>query len=240
MRKSKRKNYILQKCPTIDHSILLDNAFTYERKWQIPAINGDRRIPTILPISRQDFHVKGFSRIAKLEERKLIERVSKRRTWKRSKGFIFRLFSILLFLEFFRNDTCLKINFVKLILPEFHLFNLNNLRVFLISIIGNNRNAKWKGSTMNKRYSSILIIEIFLFVFSRKAIGRENWDNKYLISFSQFSNVQLDIRRAYHRYTLPLHHPSTFDSSQRHLTFVHSLPPSPSCVSGQISIHARL
>ena len=158
MRKSKRKNYILQKCPTIDHSILLDNAFTYERKWQIPAINGDRRIPTILPISRQDFHVKGFSRIAKLEERKLIERVSKRRTWKRSKGFIFRLFSILLFLEFFRNDTCLKINFVKLILPEFHLFDLSNLRVFLISIIENNRNVKWK---FDRLWINVILIDYF-------------------------------------------------------------------------------
>lgn len=173
MRKSKRKNYILQKCPTIDHSILLDNAFTYERKWQIPAINGDRRIPTILPISRQDFHVKGFSRIAKLEERKLIERVSKRRTWKRSKGFIFRLFSILLFLEFFRNDTCLKINFVKLILPEFHLFDLSNLRVFLISIIENNRNVKWK---FDRLWINVILIirNFFVYIFTKS----NDWKRK--------------------------------------------------------------
>lgn len=173
MRKSKRKNYILQKCPTIDHSILLDNAFTYERKWQVPAINGDRRIPTILPISRQDFHVKGFSRIAKLEERKLIERVSKRRTWKRSKGFIFRLFSILLFLEFFRNDTCLKINFVKLILPEFHLFDLSNLRVFLISIIENNRNVKWK---FDRLWINVILIirNFFVYIFTKS----NDWKRK--------------------------------------------------------------
>lgn len=173
MRKNKRKNYILQKCPTIDHSILLDNAFTYERKWQIPAINGDRRIPTILPISRQDFHVKGFSRIAKLEERMLIERVSKRRTWKRSKGFIFRLFSILLFLEFFRNDTCLKINFVKLILPEFHLFDLSNLRVFLISIIENNRNVKWK---FDRLWINVILIirNFFVYIFTKS----NDWKRK--------------------------------------------------------------
>lgn len=163
----------MQKCPTIDHSILLDNAFTYERKWQIPAINGDRRIPTILPISRQDFHVKGFSRIAKLEERKLIERVSKRRTWKRSKGFIFRLFSILLFLEFFRNDTCLKINFVKLILPEFHLFDLSNLRVFLISIIENNRNVKWK---FDRLWINVILIirNFFVYIFTKS----NDWKRK--------------------------------------------------------------
>lgn len=163
----------MQKCPTIDHSILLDNAFTYERKWQIPAINGDRRIPTILPISRQDFHVKGFSRIAKLEERMLIERVSKRRTWKRSKGFIFRLFSILLFLEFFRNDTCLKINFVKLILPEFHLFDLSNLRVFLISIIENNRNVKWK---FDRLWINVILIirNFFVYIFTKS----NDWKRK--------------------------------------------------------------
>lgn len=75
-----------------------------ERKWQIPAINGVRRIPTILPISRQDFHVKGFSRIAKLERRrKLIERVSKH-TEKRSKGetsiIFYRYYSFYTFFNF--------------------------------------------------------------------------------------------------------------------------------------------
>lgn len=94
-------------------------------------------------------------------------------------------------------------------------------------------------STMNKRYFNHS--KFFCLYFHEKQRLEEKTEihNKYLISSSQ-SNVQLDTRRAYHRYTPSLHHPSTFDSSQRHLTFVHSLPPSPSCVSGQISIHARL
>lgn len=95
-------------------------------------------------------------------------------------------------------------------------------------------------STMNKRYFNHS--KFFCLYFHEKQRLEEKTEihNKYLISSSQSSNVQLDTGRAYHRYTPSLHHPSTFDSSQRHLTFVHSLPPSPSCVSGQISIHARL
>lgn len=125
MRGGKTKSITSGVIPIIHHFLLpFDFLYLRDKFYSYRSNESDKFQPlteadsTILPISRQDFHVKGFSRIAKLEHSTLIERVSKLEggEWKKMKEVskrwnLCRYYSIYLGFK----TIFVKLNFIHLI-----------------------------------------------------------------------------------------------------------------------------